>query len=194
MSIRLLQNILTITQTTVTVPDAPIPFAGVFDTGAWALMNLIITSLAFLTFVLLATIMLFRFFRRNKTELLSEAVPWLVVAAIAAMLTIFLFGFSQDFNGMRLVFDRWSPWLLGIYVVQVASTVRAMQKSTVGRTVDGEVESTDRSPSDRHAAASTTGERTAGNMGDFAHEPTQARQRLKLRDGSTGHFEDDAEE
>ncbi|MCL2136861.1 MAG: hypothetical protein FWH40_04990 [Coriobacteriia bacterium] len=134
----------------IDIPDEQVPLAGVFDTGAWSVLNLIVVCLAFLTFVLLAVVMLYSSFKNkqayktDKTDtgsqrtesqqtdsilLFSQALPWMIGSAIITMLVIFLFAFSQDFKGNRIFYDRWSFILLGLYIMQIATTVRAMQKS-----------------------------------------------------------------
>jgi hypothetical protein len=182
----------------VTAPDDPVPLAGVFDSGSWAIADLTLASLAFLTFLALAAVFLYRYFfgfdrqadsgtaagwgsradgRPTDAQLLmlSQALPWLMASALSAMLTVFLFAFSQDFNGTMLSFDRWSLVMLALYATQIGCTIKALQRSAVSRQapVAGDLEP---GPDD-----------VPGTEGNTASK----RHRVKLRSNKTGFFEDD---
>ncbi|MDR0459488.1 MAG: hypothetical protein LBG68_03355 [Coriobacteriales bacterium] len=170
---------------TIPIPEEQVPLAGVFDSGSWAVINLVVSSLAFLTFLMLAIVLLFRFYRRDITAasdadslpglgvrllLFNNALPWLVISALSAMLVVFLFAFSQDFNGLMLVTDRWSTAIASLFIVQVLSTIITLIRSA--HTVDPDREFDLDSDLDRSTVYSNKS------------------QRLKLR-SEHGHFEDD---
>ena len=131
--------------TTSPIEDRPTPYTGVFDSGSWSIVCLALATLAFFSFLILAAILLSRYFKYTASPaavadeqanpaaqefLFSGWLPWMVISAVAAMLSIFLFAFSQDFNGVLVIYDFWSLILLVLYIVQIYAMAMALRRSS----------------------------------------------------------------
>ena len=173
------------------IPSHPVPRAGVFGSGQWSSVNLALAILAFVSFVILAAFLLLFFFRNvgsdgqgseavlfedensgmarlNRQQharalMIGRSLLWIIGAALSAMLCIFLFAFSQDFRGSKVLFDDWTAWMTGLYLVQLLTTVKVMQ---LGK---------------------------ASNSAALSIQAEQLKKatRVKLRGTQCGHFEDD---
>ena len=214
MTARVTTALLLVLTVATAVPNEPIPLAGVFDSGSWAVADLVLACLAFSGFLLLAVVLLLRNYRnpanggdsgadsgdadeRLVAQMLmfAGALPWLITAAITAMLVVFLFAFSQDFSGLRLLYDKWSLTLAGLFIVQVFATVQALKK-----VLDKE-RSAQRSGSQALSQPDDSGmdddrsawQQTNQRSQQGARTPNSA-QRATLRGGTAGQFEDDTDE
>ena len=182
---------------TLALPEEPVPLTGIFDSGSWAVIDLALAGTAFLGFLALATVFLYRYFNGFSADeasadgsspdsqvtsrpsdaqllMLSRALPWLAIAALSAMCTVFLFAFSQDFSGRMLSLDRWSLSMIILFALQAASSLTALRRSAIAhsRKVDSDPD-----------------------LDDVVSQVDQAaaRRRLKLHGSKDGHFEDDGD-
>jgi len=174
----------------IIIPDEPIPMAGIFDSGTWCWADLVITLLAFATFVALVALMGIRFMRSNtgvvkaiQELFLGSRAVWIILATLATMVNIFLFAFLQDLHGVVLVVDRWSPIVAVLYAGQLLASLNALRLQSA--------EQAAKSSADNQTGRSgAVPERVFGEL-----QPIQAAlptpQRLRLRNDSTGQFVDD---
>jgi magnesium-transporting ATPase (P-type) len=195
-------NILPADNTVIIVPDTQVPLAGVFDSGVWALIDLILACFSLITFLMLVAVMLFRYYRRGRIVLyfISRAMPWMLFAALAAMLVVFLFAFSQDFNGIMRLYDRWSLVLLCLYLVQILLTVLALVRSTQNNGLkdfaDFDIDSAGRlsemfEMSDMFEM-SLSGKPSQPSQPSQPSRPSRhGKRRLKLWSGASGQLEED---
>jgi hypothetical protein len=177
--------------TNLTIPNQPVPRAGVFGSGTWSSINLGLAVLAFLSFVALAAFLLLFFFRNAGSDkqgseaalledessgiarldrqqharaiMIGRSLPWIISSALAAMFCVFLFAFSQDFRGNKVLFDDWTVWMMGFYLIQLLTTAKVLQLGKVSNL----------------AALNSQAEQLAKAS------------RVKLRGTQSGHFEDD---
>jgi len=149
-------------ETQTVIPEAPVPIAGVFDSGSWSLASLALAVLAFASFLYLCGALLMRYFQQSagvaddadggagggasgcadadadsgEGDPITQAflsggwLPWLLLSSVAAMTSIFLFAFSQDFSGVMVLFDTWGAVLAGLYLVQAGTLFMTLRNSS----------------------------------------------------------------
>ena len=135
----------TVSGNLATIQDKPVPLANNLDAGHLALVNLIVTGLAFLLILALAVVFLVRYYRHlqaishtghktsianlNSSKLFSGSLIWFVIAAFAALLGLFFFTFSQAFTAQLIPTDQWTPTQVLLFTIQVVATIVTVARS-----------------------------------------------------------------
>ena len=110
----------------------------------WALLNVILLGLIFAVLVIMFALLLANYIQQfgnmkvesNRAEratrtrrLLDGWLFWLVISSLAAMLAIFVFAFSQELSGQRLLLDSWTPTILILFLIQLLSMIITLRRN-----------------------------------------------------------------